>query len=383
MSNYRKQYLLTPGPTMIPPAVIEARAKQLPHHRTPQFMKLMTRIHEELKYLFQTKNNVYTISASGSGAMEASVASLLSPGDTALVINSGKFGQRWMELCKTFGIKVCELHVESGHAVNPSELQKLLQAHPEVKAVFAQLVETSTGVTHPIEALGKIVAATPASFVVDCISGLCAEKLLTDEWHIDIAIGGSQKGTMLPPGLSFLSVSDKAWAQIEQCKNSSYYFDLKRYRKGHATSDHPFTPAISLYIEMDEVLKMIRSEGIENLWKRHAWLANATRAGVAALGFETFSIAPSNTLTAVKAAPGLDVSKLLKLMRDDLGVTLTNGQSELKDKIFRIAHLGYVDRFDILVAFSALEIALKRLGSPVTLGKSILAVEEQLLNDPN
>lgn len=383
MSRYRKQYLLTPGPTMIPPAVIEARAKQLPHHRTPQFMKLMTHIHEELKYLFQTKNNVYTITASGSGGMEASVASLLSPGDTALVINSGKFGERWLELCKNFGIKVMEYKVEPGFAAQAAELAKLLQQYPKVKAVFAQLVETSTGVTHPIEALGKVVASTPAVFVVDCISGLCAEELRTDDWNIDIAIGGSQKGTMLPPGLSFLTVSDKAWAQIDQCKNSVYYFDLKLYRKGHITSEHPFTPAISLYIEMDEVLKMIRAEGIENIWRRHAWLANASRAGVAALGLENFSHASSNSLTAVKAPTGLDVGKFLKLLRDDLGVTLTNGQSELKDKIFRIAHLGYVDRFDIVVAFSAMEMALKRLGFPVTMGKSVTAVQEKLLNDPN
>lgn len=367
---------------MIPPAVVEARAKQLPHHRTPQFRDLITTSHEKLKKLFCTQNDIYSITASGSGAMEAVVSSLLSPGDTAICVDGGKFGHRWIELCRCYQINVVPLTIERGNAVESSLIEKTLKDHPEAKAVFLQLTETSTGVTYDIKAIGTVVAKTKAVLVVDAISGLGAEEFWPDTWHVDVVISGSQKALMLPPGLGFVSLSQKAWAIAEKAKNSTYYFDLKRYRKGHETGEHPFTPAISLYIELGEVVKMIEEETIQGVWKRHAWLAKATRAGVAALGLELFAKRPCNVLTAVHTPSGIDASKLIGLMRDDLGVTVTGGQDELKGKIIRIAHLGYVDRFDILAAISALEIGLKRLGFLSSLGKGITAAETVLAENP-
>ena len=383
MPYFPKSYLLTPGPTMIPPAVTEARAKQLPHHRTPQFKEIIQRIHQQLKLVFKTSNEIYSISASGSGAMEASIASLLSPGDTAICIDGGKFGQRWVELCKNYALNVVTIEVERGATVDAAIVAEKLTEHPECKAVFAQLCETSTGATFDIQGIGKVVANTNAVFVVDAISGLGAEELHTDEWNVDIAIGGSQKGTMLPPGLAFLSISAKAWQLSEQAKSPAYYFDLRRYRNGHASGEHPFTPAIGLYIQLEEALNMIAAETMQGVWQRHAWLASATRTGLSALGLELFAKTPSNVLTSVRKPRGVDVEKLISIMRDKLGVTIANGQAELKGEIFRIAHLGYVDRFDIITVIAALEMALQQMGYPVELGKGVLAAQKALLADPN
>ncbi|MBI4126321.1 MAG: alanine--glyoxylate aminotransferase family protein [Deltaproteobacteria bacterium] len=382
MSTFKKRYLLTPGPTMIPPAVVEARAKQLPHHRTPQFYELIKSVHERLKPFFCTKNDIYSLSASGSGAMEAAVMSLLSPGDTAICIDGGKFGHRWVEMCAAAGANVVTIKVENGHAVDPQSVATTLQQHPETKAVFTQFVETSTGVIFDIKSIGGHVAKTNAVLVVDAISGLGTQEFLPDAWDVDIVVAGSQKALMLPPGLGFVSVSPKAWKLIDAAKNRAFYLDLRRYRKGHESGEHPFTPAISLYIELNEVLTMIEQETVEGMWKRHAWLAEATRAGIAALGLKLFAEQPANALTAVAVPNGVDGGKLVKTMRDDLGVTIAGGQAELKGKIFRIAHLGYIDRFDVLTGLAALEMALKRQHYSVEIGRGVTAAEKVLVNDP-
>lgn len=382
MSRYRKNYLLTPGPTMIPPSVHEARAKGVPHHRTPQFMQLIKSVHEELKYLFTTKNDVYSMTSSGTGAMEAAVCSLLAPGDVAICIDGGKFGERWVELCKHFGAEAIVIHVERGDVPNPAQLEDALKKYPQAKAVFTHLTETSTGATFDVKTMGSIVAKTDAVFVVDSISGLVSEEFRMDEWHVDIAVGASHKGVMLPPGLGFLAVSEKAWKKIDATRNNSYYFDLKRYRKGHDKGEHPFTPAVDLYTQLCESMRMIHEETMEGLWKRHAWLGNATRKAVQSLGLELFAKHPCNVLTAVKVPEGIDGGKLVKTMRDDLGVSIAGGQAEMKGKIFRIAHLGYVDRFDMITAIAGLEMALKRTGYPVELGTGVKVAQDLLIDDP-
>ncbi|MBI4211568.1 MAG: alanine--glyoxylate aminotransferase family protein, partial [Deltaproteobacteria bacterium] len=315
MSSFRKTYLLTPGPTMIPPAVVEARAKQLPHHRTPEFVTLLEKVHERLRPIFCTNNKVYSLAASGSGAMEAAVASLLSPGDTAICIDAGKFGQRWIDICKRYGINVVTLAVERGAVLAPEALANALAKHPSAKAVLTQLVETSTGVKLDIKGFGEITRKTETLLVVDAISGLCAEEYRPDDWGVDVTIAGSQKGFMLPPGLSFVSLSEKAWRAAEHAKCPCYYLDLRKYRKGQDAGDHPFTPAISLYIELDQVLHMIEAETLEKTWKRHAWLAKATRAAVTALELPLFTNHPSNAVTTVTVPANLDGGKLVKTLR--------------------------------------------------------------------
>ena len=381
MSTFRKQFLLTPGPTMIPPAVTEARAKQLPHHRTPQFRELIRDIHADLKYLFQTAYDVYSLTASGTGAMEASVASLLSPGDEAIVVDGGKFGARWVKICNSYGLKVIPIAVERGRAVDPQAVSEALKRNPRTKAVLTHLTETSTGCTYDLETIGKMVSKSNALLIVDSISGLGAEPFRPDAWGVDAAVAGSQKGIMLPPGLAFVSLSPRAWEATKTATNPCFYFDLRRYREGYAEGNHPFTPSIGLYIQLAEAMRMIRHETIEGMWRRHAWLARATQAGVRALGLELFAERPSNVLTAVKIPKGVEAETILGTMRDDLGVTIAGGQEELQGKIMRIGHLGYVDRFDILAAISALEIALKRSGYQVTLGAGITAAEKVIAEE--
>ena len=381
MSMFQKRYLLTPGPTMIPPAVTEARAKQLPHHRTPQFKELIRDIHEDLKYLFQTEHDVYSLTTSGTGAMEASVATVLSTGDEVIVVDGGKFGARWVKICKCYGIEVIPVAVERGRAVDPQAISEALKKHPRAKAVLTHLTETSTGCTYDLETIGPIVAKSDALLIVDSISGLGAEPFRPDAWGVDAAVAGSQKGIMLPPGLGFASLSPRAWEAAKTATCPCFYLDLRRYREGYAEGYHPFTPSIGLYIQLAEAMKMIRQETIEGMWRRHAWLARATQAGVAALGLELFAQRPSNVLTAVKVPKGVEANRLLGIMRDDLGVTIAGGQEELQGKIMRIGHLGYIDRFDILSAISALEIALKRTGYQVTLGSGITAAEQVIAEE--
>jgi aspartate aminotransferase-like enzyme len=373
----RKNYLLTPGPTPLPPEVCQALGKPIIHHRTPQFQAILKEASEGLKYVFQTQSDVFILTSSGTGAMEAAVVNLLSPQDTAICVEGGKFGERWTELCKAYGINADVVKVEWGKAVDPAEIEKRLKANPNAKAVFTTLCETSTGVAADIEAIGKIVAKHKAVLVVDAISGLGAIDLKTDAWGVDVCVSGSQKGFMLPPGLGFISVSKKAWDMVALSKSPKYYFDLTVAKKALQKTDTPFTPAISLVIALVEVLRMMKQDGLENIFKRHNLMANATKAAMKALGLELFAPgASSDAVTAVKVPAGIDGEKLVKTMRDVYGVTIAGGQSELKGKVFRFAHMGFIEEFDIIAGVSCLEKVLKEMGYAFELGAGVKAAEE-------
>ena len=314
----KRNLLLTPGPTQIPPELCAALGRPIIHHRTPQFQDNLKEVVEGLKYVYQTKNDIYLLTSSGTGAMEAAVINFLSPGDTALVVQAGKFGERWTEICKAYGINTEIIDVEWGKAVDPKIISSKLQTpNSKLKAVFTTLCETSTGVANDIEAIGKVVKDNGAILVVDAISGLGAIPLATDAWCCDIVVSGSQKGLMLPPGLGFISVSPKAWKLTENAKSPKYYFDLKAAKKALDKTDTPFTPAITLVIALNEALKMMQQEGLDKIFARHKKMADATRAAVKALGLEVFEhTASSDVVTAVKVPQGLDGEKIVKTMRD-------------------------------------------------------------------
>jgi len=376
----RKNYLLTPGPTPLPHQVMEAMARPIIHHRTPQFQSILKEATEGLKFVFQTKNDVFILASSGTGAMEAAVINLLSSGDNALVVETGKFGERWTEIAKAYGINAEVLSVEWGKAVDPADIAKKLKANPKIKAVFTTLCETSTGVVNDIAAIGKIVKDTESVLVVDAISGLGAIDIKTDDWSCDIVVSGSQKGLMLPPGLGFISVSAKAWKLVESSKCPKYYFDLKEAKKALDKTDTPFTSAITLIIALNESLKMMKQDGLENIFSRHKKMAEATRQAVKALGLELFApTAASDVVTAVKVPGGIDGERLVKAMRDTYGVTIAGGQSELKGKVFRIAHMGFIEEFDIIAGISCLEKVLTQMGYKFNLGAGVKAAEEIFL----
>lgn len=371
----RKRYLLTPGPTPLPPQVRTASAQPIIHHRTSEFQKIFAEVNEGLKYLFQTKGDIFTFSSSGTGAMEAAVVNLLSPGDKAIAVCAGKFGQRWMEICRAYNIEVVSIDVQWGRAVEPAQIKQRLSGHKGVKAVFTTLCETSTGVTQDIRAIGRIVKEFEAVLVVDVVSGLGAEDLQTDNWNVDCAVAGSQKGLMLPPGLAFCSVSPKAWELAQQAKLPKYYFDFQKAGASLQKNDTPFTPCVTLIMALRESLSLIRGEGLENTFKRHKRLACATRAALAALGFKAFSHTPCSVVTAAYVPEGIDSSKLVKLMRDKYGVSIANGQGHIKGKVIRVAHLGYIQPSDIITGISALEKALAELGHKVEPGKGVAAAK--------
>ncbi|MDP2911137.1 MAG: alanine--glyoxylate aminotransferase family protein [Candidatus Omnitrophota bacterium] len=374
-----KNFLLTPGPTPIPPRVLETMARPIIHHRTPEFQKVIQEVEEDLKYVYQTKNEVLIFAASGTGAMEGSIANLLSPGDKALVVRGGKFGERFGDICKAYGIEFTAIDVEWGKAVDPKKIDEILKKDKKIKAVYATLCETSTGVSTDIEAVSKVVKNYEAVLVVDAISGLAAIPIKTDEWGVDVVVSGSQKGLMIPPGLAFVSVSPKAWALIEKSTLPKYYFDFKAYRKAIAKTDTPFTPAVNLMIGLREALKIIREEGLEVIFERHKKMALAVRGAVKAMGLELFAPdAYSDAVTAVKVPQGIDGEKLVKTMRDKYGVGIAGGQDEMKGKMFRIATMGYITASDLVVCFAVLETVLNDMGYKFQLGSGVKALEEIL-----
>ncbi|MCX5697385.1 MAG: alanine--glyoxylate aminotransferase family protein [Candidatus Omnitrophica bacterium] len=373
----RKSYLLTPGPTPIPPQVSQEEAKPIIHHLTPQFQAVIKEVSEGLKYVFQTASDVYILASSGTGAMEAAVVNLLSPGDTVITVEAGKFGERWTEICQAYCVTAEVIKVEWGKAVDPKEIEKRIKNNPKIKAVFTTLCETSTGVTNDIQAIGTVVKGTGAVLVVDAISGLGAIDLKTDAWSVDVCVSGSQKGLMLPPGLSFISLSPKAWELVELARSPRYYFDMRAAKKALEKTDTPYTPAISLIIALAESLKMMKQDGLENVFARHRKMADATRCAMKDLGLELFApTAASDVVTAVKVPAGIDGEKLVKTMRDTYRVTIAGGQAELKGKVFRFAHMGYIEEFDIIVGISCLEKVLKQMGYKFELGAGVKAAEE-------
>lgn len=376
-----KRYLLAPGPTPVPPEVLLAMARPMVHHRAPEFAALFAEIREDLKWLFQTRNDVVTLLSSGTGGMEGAVTSFLSPGEKALYVNGGKFGERWGKICKTFGVNAVELPVEWGHAVDPQAVADALKTDPSIKAVFVQASETSTGVAHDTRAIAEIVRSCENTIlVVDAITALGVFDLKTDEWGIDVLVAGSQKALMLPPGLAFVSVSDKAWGLAEKAKNAAFYFNLKKEREAQQKNQTAYTAGVSLMVGLREVLRMLKAEGLGNVFARHARMAQAMREGMKAAGLSLFPKQnPSDALTVVSAPPGVDGQAVYKNLREHYGVTAAGGQDHLKGKIFRISHMGYMDSFDVIQALAATEMVLKGLGHPMKLGSGVGRAEELLL----
>ena len=379
----KRNLLLTPGPTQLPPEVCEALGRPVIHHRTPQFQQELKEALEGLKYVFQTENDVFLFSASGTGAMEASVCNLLSPGDKAVTVHGGKFGERWGEICEAYGIEARVLDVEWGAAVRPDQVEKLLKEEPETKAVFITLCETSTGVTPDVEAIARVVGKTDAVLVVDAVSGLGATDLQTDKWGVDVVVSGSQKSLMLPPGLAFLSVSPKAFKLAEASKSPRYYFDLRKAKKAIDKPDTPFTPAIGLVVALNESLRLIREAGLKNLFAHYARLARATRAAAQGLGLQLLADekSSSNVVTAINIPDGVDGAKLVKVMRDTHGISVAGGQAHLKGKIVRFAHMGCLDEYDMLTGIACLEKVLKELGHRFHLGDGLAAAQKVFNND--
>ncbi|ABR29988.1 class V aminotransferase [Thermosipho melanesiensis] len=377
----KKNYLLAPGPTPVPFDILLEGARETIHHRTPQFVSILEETLNELKYLFQTENKVYTLLSSGTGALEAAITNLLNPGDKAIIVEAGKFGERWREIAERFNINVVSIKLEWGEAVTPEQIKEAIEKHPDAKAVFTTYSETSTGTVIDLEGIAKVTRNTDVVLVTDAVSALLAEPLKMDEWGIDVVVSGSQKGVMLPPGLAFIALNDKAWKLVEKSNNSSYYFNLKAYAKKYP--DNPWTPGVNLIYMLRKAIKIIKEEGIENVWERHRILADATRAAVNAMGLELFSKRPGNVATAVKVPEGIDGNKLTKIMRDKYGVTIAGGQEHLKGKIFRISTLGYLSIFDTIVGISALEFTLNELGYKVEFGTGIKAAQEVLFKEVN
>jgi len=377
----QKKYLLfAPGPSPIPPEVLLAMAEPIIHHRAPAYVKVLEEVREGLKYLFQTKNEVLIFASSGTGAMEGAVTNTLCAEDKALVVQSGKFGERWAQLCNAYGVHAKIIHVEWGKAVDPDLIKKALEVEPTIKAVFMQASETSTGVMHPVKEIADIVKNYENTIlVVDAITGIGVFDLPTDKWNLDIVVGGSQKALMLPPGLAFAAVSDKAWGLIEKSTLPKYYFNFKKELKGIKNNQSAYTPAVSLVVGLREVLRQIKEEGLENVFTRTDRMAQAVRAAMKALGLQLFAPdAPSNALTAVMAPDGIDGQKVVKVLREKHNITIAGGQDQAKGKIFRVAHFGYMDTYDIVTVVSAVEMVLKELGYAVELGKGVKAALEVL-----
>jgi len=376
-----KRYLLAPGPTQVSPEVLLAMAQPILHHRAPEFVTLLDRVKKELQWIYQTANDVLILVSSGTGGMEGSVSNFFSPGDKVITVNGGKFGERWTKLCKAYGVVAEEIKVEWGHAVDPAQIKAALEKDPTIKGVFTTASETSTGVAHPIREIGEIIKEYPnCLMIVDAVSALGVFDIRTDEWGIDIMVTGSQKALALPPGLAFVSVSNKAWAQGETAKNPRFYFNFKKERDALSKNQTAFTSAVSLVVGLDQSLKMMKEEGLQNVFARCGKLALATREAMKGIGLNLFpKKCPSDSVTAIEAPEGYDGQQIYKDLRVKYGITAAGGQDQLKGKVFRIANMGYIDTFDVIIAVSAIEMVLKGMGHPLKLGTGVGIAQEILL----
>jgi aspartate aminotransferase-like enzyme len=372
----KKQRLLTPGPTPLLPQALHAMMGSDIHHRTEDFRKMYRAVLADLKEVMGTSNDVLALVSSGTGAMEASVANLFSPGDRVIVCTAGKFGERWAEIVKAFGLSATVLEEPYGGVVSPQRVIEALKAEPNARGVFVQASESSTGAAHDVRAMGEATKKTEAIFVVDAITGLGTMPLDIDGWGLDVVIGGSQKAFMIPPGLAFLSVSPKAWAFAENSKLPRYYFNLKKEKKNAANGESSWTPATSLLLALAESLKYVKSIGMDKLVANAQMLAQATRAAVTALGLELFvPHSPGSAVTAVKSPKGMDSKVIVKEFRNRFGSIIANGQGSMQGQIFRIAHLGYFDFPDLFAVIAELEIILAANGVPVKFGTGVAAVQ--------
>lgn len=375
----RKPRLMTPGPAPVPEDVLLELARPVIHHRSAEAKEVIVEVIAGLKEVFQTKNDVLILTSSGTGAMEAAAVNTVRPGGKALVLSAGYFAQRWANVCKAFGIQAVTLDTEWGNPVDPESVANALKAHPDTACVMGTLSETSTGTGHPVEAIGKVVAATDAVLAVDGISGVGAMECRTDAWGVDLLCVGSQKALMLPPGLAFVAVSPKAWTKIDAFDSASFYFNLKTARKKMKEFDTPFTPAHTLILGLRAALARIKAEGIENVWRRHRVMSEACQAGIQALGLELFSARPAEGLTAFRVPEGFKDSEIRGKLFDRFGITAVGGQDKLKGQIVRIGHMGYMDELDVISGLAALEMVLSDLGMDVDPGRAVTAAQQVLI----
>ncbi|MDI6725191.1 MAG: alanine--glyoxylate aminotransferase family protein [Methanobacterium sp.] len=375
--------LMIPGPTRVAPRVLKALSEAIINHRSAEFAEILTETNEMMSEIFQTDNQSYTITGSGTAAMEAAVGNILNKGDKILNIVGGKFGERFMQIAKTNGGSPIELKVEWGTAVNPEDVKNILDENEDIKAVTIVHNETSTGVANPIEEVGNVLKDYDALYVVDTVSSLGGDDVAVDDYNIDICVTGSQKCLAAPPGMAAITVSDDAWNLIDKVQSSSYYLDIRKYKKygNNKPSETPFTPSVSLMYAMKEALNVVMEEGLESRIKRHKLAAEATKNGIKAIGLELFAQeeVSSATVTAIKMPEGVTDKDMRGTMRDKYGIVLAGGQDHLKGNVFRIGHMGNVTYKDIVTTISALEMTLKGLGFDVELGKGVGAVADTYL----
>jgi len=380
---YIKQYLMTAGPTPLPPAVSQVMAEPILYHRAPAFIEVYARVLERLPRVFGTRNDVLTFAASGSGAMESAVANLVRPGEPAVVASCGKFGERWAELCDAYGARTTHHEAGWGNRVEPADLDRAL-SESGAKVAFTTYSETSTGVLNDLGALAEAARANDAILAVDAVSALGAVPVDQDAIAVDVVVSGSQKALMCPPGLAFASVSERALEHAAAGGPGRYYFDWRRTAEGQRKDppDSPFTPAVTIFRALDVALQLIEEEGLDQVFARHALLGRATRAAVKALELELFGPEDenSNVVTAIKLPESIDGGQVPKLMRDRYGITIAGGQNQLKGKIARIAHCGYFAPFDILTTLAAFEMTLRELGHDVELGSGLAAAQQVFLD---
>ncbi len=378
-----KTFLMIPGPTPVPERVLLEIAKHPMGHRSSEFAKVLESVYSDLKYVFQTKNDVIVYTSSGTGAMDAALSNLINPGDKVLSLVIGNFGQRWAKIAKALGADVEIIEVEPGNAINPDVLKERLEqdVNKEIKIVTLTQNETSTGVTNDVKTLVSYIKEHGALSVVDGVTSLGAMECKMDEWGIDVLISGSQKGFMIPPGLSFLAASEKAWAVHRECKRPDFYFNWETNRKSVIANSTAFTPAVSLISGLKVALEMMKEEGLDNIINRHTKIANALRAALKAIGLKLFveddSIA-STSITAILPPENISVPDIRKVLKSDYDIVVANGQNQLKDKIFRMGTLGFVSERDAITAIGALEATLYKLGYKFELGKGVATIIEKM-----
>ncbi|MCG9969136.1 alanine--glyoxylate aminotransferase family protein [Pelotomaculum terephthalicicum JT] len=376
-----KKYLMIPGPTPVPPTVVAAMSQPLIGHRSDDFAKLHEQIVGKLKKVFQTNNDIFVLTNSGTGALETAIANTINPGDKVLALITGNFGERFANIAKAYGAQIDEVDFGWGNDVDLKVVEEKLAANSGYKVVLATQNETSTGVKNDIAGIAALVSKTPALLLVDGVSGIGAIEHKTDEWSVDILCTASQKALMLPPGLSMVTVSEKAWRVVNENQSPRFYFSLLAAKKVYDKWNTAYTPGVSMFLGLDAALDMMLAEGMDNVYARHALLAKATRAAAKALGLKLLSEdrCASNALTAIWSPEGIGADDIRKVLKKQYGIAFAGGQGKLKGKIFRIAHMGFADKMDIMIAVSALEMALAQVGYPVKLGSGVKAAQEVFL----
>ncbi|MGB0715885.1 MAG: pyridoxal-phosphate-dependent aminotransferase family protein [Phycisphaerae bacterium] len=372
----KKERLFTPGPVMVPEDVLLEMARPIQHHRTAWFREMHKEVHELLQYFFQTKSTCLTFTGSGTAAAEAAIVGCCPPGSKALVVENGKFAERWVKVCATFGIDHTPLPIEWGHGAKVADIQSAMDADAAIDTVIVVHSETSTTSKSDVEGIGKLCRERNAILIVDGITAVGAIPVKMDEWGVDAYITGSQKAVSLPPGLAFVAVSDRAWERVDQGNRPALYNDLRPYRKSLETWDAPYTPAATIIRGAQMVLRSVKERTLEKIWAETATLAAATREAVKAMNLTTFATDPVDSVTAIRVPENVDEAALRKTMRSRFGFQIAGGQGKLKGNIVRLSHMGYLDAFDTLGALAALEICFKEQGHDLAIGAGISAAQQ-------